>query len=75
MFHNFFPILNFVKIYLAIIYLLYGTKVLGRSGIRNFVETRSLSLLRNVQPGSVAHPASYLVGNGDSFHRVKADGA
>jgi len=74
--HNFFSNSNLIKIYLPIIDLLYGTKVLvGRSGVRNSVETRNLSLLRNVQSGSGADPASCLTGNGYSLHRGKAVGA
>jgi hypothetical protein len=36
---------------------------------------RDLSLLHSVQTGSGAHPSSYLMGTGDSFHEGKAAGA
>jgi hypothetical protein len=39
----------------------------GAAGIRMPARIRDLSLLRNVQTGSAANPASYSVGNGDSF--------
>jgi hypothetical protein len=39
----------------------------GPAGIQMPARVRDLSLLRNVQTGSAAHPASYSVGNGGSF--------
>ena len=46
----------------------------GRSGVRILVEARDFSLLRNVPIGSGDRPASYSMGIGVLFRRVKRPG-
>ena len=44
----------------------------GRSAFRILAQTRNLFVFENVQPGSGAHPTSYLEGTGNFFFGGKA---
>jgi hypothetical protein len=46
----------------------------ARSGVRMPVGARDVCL-QNVKTSSGDHPASYPMGNGDSFRQCKADGS